>query len=277
MADDNSEVSEFYEGTDRFRLAGKLNDLWGENLHYGYWESAADDSPIQAATDRLTDLLISGLGAKPGDRVLDIGCGNGNPALRLVRARDVDVVGITISETQVAQARKRAAEAGLGDRARFQYADAMSMPFPEASFDAAWAIESMLHMPDRGHVLAETARVLRPGGRLAIADVMERGPVTPEGRAVLDHIRTTYKIKSLSTVAEYREHLARHGFADVEIHDITDNVARTGMILADAVETIRDQLVPGLSPQEVDSVIAFMRKAATTRENGYLFLTATRL
>lgn len=58
----------------------------------------------------------------------------------------------------------------------------------------AWALESMWHMPDRSRVLAEAAHVLRPGGRVAIADAIERGPVSPEGRAVLDHICQTYRV-----------------------------------------------------------------------------------
>lgn len=272
----NDDVAGFYNGTDKFSTAGRIDALWGQNLHFGYWEDDSDDSPIEVATDRLTDLMISGLDPEPGQRILDIGCGNGNPAMRLVRSRDVRVVGITISELQVEQGQERAAEAGLADRAEFRYADAMSIPFPDGSFDAAWALESMLHMPDRGQVLAETARVLRPGGRLAIADVVERGPVSPEGKVVMDHIRETYKIHALGSVEEYREQLAAHGFVDVEIHDISDNVLRTGTVLADTVEEMRDQFLEHATAEEIDSLTHFMRLAAVTPENGYLFITATR-
>jgi cyclopropane fatty-acyl-phospholipid synthase-like methyltransferase len=268
------DVASFYDGVGQV-----LNTVWGPNLHYGYWEGDDDHSPIEEATHRLTDLMINGLDPRPGERVLDIGCGIGNPALRLVQARDVHVVGITVSHVQVTQAQERAAAAGLADRTAFQYADAMDMPFPDGSFDAAWALESMLHMPDRGRVLAETARVLRPGGRLAIADIVERGPVSPEGRVVLDHICATYKVHSLGTMDEYRALLIEHGFVDVEIRDISDNVARTGAVLADVVETVRDKLVQQAGDggeEQVDELIAFMRRAAATPENGYLFLTAVR-
>ncbi|QFR96925.1 methyltransferase domain-containing protein [Streptomyces tsukubensis] len=265
-----NDVAGFYDG-----IGQVLNTVWGPNLHYGYWENDADDTSIEEATHRLTDLMISGLAPRAGGRVLDIGCGIGNPALRLVGARDVNVVGITVSHVQVAQAEERAAQAGLSDRATFQFADAMDMPFPDASFDGAWALESMLHMPDRGKVLAEAARVIRPGGRLAIADIIERGPVSPEGRVVLDHICETYKVRSLGTMDEYRETLSANGFVDVEIRDISDNVSRTGAILADVVETVRDKLV-AQAVRAVTSLIDFMRRAAATPENGYLFLTAVR-
>ncbi|MFI6173662.1 SAM-dependent methyltransferase [Nocardia sp. NPDC051052] len=277
MTVSTDDVASFYDGTDKFSLEGKIDELWGANLHYGYWDSPSDeDGPLEAATDRLTDLMIAGLNAQPGQRVLDIGCGNGNPTLRLARVRDVSVVGITISRVQAEQGQARVAELGLADHAEFRLADAMDMPFPDGSFDAAWALESMLHMPDRGRVLAEAARVLRPGGRLAIADVAERGPVSPEGEVVLDHIRTTYKIHSLGTAEEYREQLAANNFVDVEITDITDKVNRTGIVLADAVEKKRAEFLVHATEQELDEFTGFMRRAAATPENGYLFITATR-
>nr|BBC27539.1 methyltransferase [Streptomyces sp. RI18] len=266
-----SDVRNVYDGFGRI-----YRTVWGPNIHYGYWENDADDSSVEEATHRLTDLMISGLAARADQRVLDIGCGIGNPALRLVRACDVDVVGISVSHDQVARATERATEAGLADRATFQFADAMDMPFPDGSFDAAWALESMWHMPDRGHVLAETARVLRPGGRLAIADVIQRGPVGPEAQVVLDHIRENYAVRSLGTVDEYRTTLAANGFVDVEIRDITDNVIRTLGLMADAYETVRDKLSDLVGEEKADSLIDFVRRFGAIPESGYLFLTAVR-
>ncbi|MDX2546534.1 methyltransferase domain-containing protein [Streptomyces sp. WI04-05B] len=266
-----SDVRDVYDGFGRI-----YGSVWGPNIHYGYWENDADDSSVEVATDRLTDLMISGLGAQAGQRVLDIGCGIGHPAQRLVRACDVNVVGITVSHVQAQEATEHAAEAGLADRATFRFGDAMDMPFPDGSFDAAWAFESMWHMPDRGHVLSEAARVLRPGGRLAIADVIQRDPVSPEGRVVLDHICENYAVRSLGTVDEYRVALAANGFVDVEIRDITDNVIRTLGLMADAFETVRDKLADLVGKERADSLIDFVRRFGSIPESGYLFLTAVR-
>jgi SAM-dependent methyltransferase len=152
----------------------------------------------------------------------------------------------------------------------------MDMLFPDGSFAAAWAFESMWHMPARGQVLSEIARVLRPGGRLAIADVIERGPASPEGRAVLDHVCDNYAVRSLGTIDEYRTALAANGFVDVEIRDISDNACRTLAAMADAVETARDKLVDLVGEEQATSLIDFMRLSAVTPEQGYLYLTAVR-
>ncbi|WNV85430.1 methyltransferase domain-containing protein [Umezawaea sp. Da 62-37] len=267
----HNDVRNVYDGFGRI-----YGSVWGPNIHYGYWEDDADDSSVEVATDRLTDLMISGLDAKAGQRVLDIGCGIGNPAQRLIRTSDVNVVGITVSHIQVADATALAAEAGLADRATFQFADAMDMPFPDGSFDAAWAFESMWHMPDRGQVLSEAARVLRPGGRLAIADVIQRDPITSEGQVVLDHICENYAVRSLGTIDEYRTALAANGFVDVEIRDITDNVIRTLGLMADAFETVSDKLVDLVGAEQAASLIHFVRRFGAIPESGYVFLTAVR-
>ncbi|WP_381801522.1 methyltransferase domain-containing protein [Streptomyces niveus] len=264
------DVASFYEG-----LGQVLNAAWGENLHYGYWEDDTDDSPVEVATARLTDLLVTLLDPAPGAAVLDIGCGVGKPALQLVATRDVHVTGIAISDVEVEQAAERAKEAGRSDVTTFRNADVMELPFADGSFDGAWAVESLLHVPDRGRALAETARVLRPGGRLVIADTAEIPPLGPDGRRVLDDICASYGVSSFATAAEYLELLAAHGFVDVEVRDISDNVVRTGAIMADVVEARRDELAKIDGPEPVDQYIDLMRRAAANPNIGYLVVAAT--
>lgn len=257
------DVASFYEG-----LGQVLNAAWGENLHYGYWEDDTDDSPVEVATARLTDLLVTLLDPAPAGAVLDIGCGVGKPALQLVATKDVHVTGIAISDVEVEQAAERAKEAGRSDVTTFRNADVMELPFADGSFDGAWAVESLLHVPDRGRALAETARVLRPGGRLVIADTAEIPPVGPEGRKVLNDICASYGVSSFATAAEYLELLAAHGFVDVEVRDISDKVVRTGAIMADVVEARRDELAKIDGPEPVDQYISLMRRAAPPRTSG---------
>ncbi|MER5873689.1 methyltransferase domain-containing protein [Streptomyces sp. NPDC002044] len=274
-SDMNNDVANFYNGSGTVRVAGKIRDRWGGNLHNGYWHDDNDDAPPEVATDRLTDLMIELLAPQPGQKVLDIGCGIGKPAARLLQAHPVRLVGITISESQVDQARTGAAEAGLSDRAAFEYADAMRMPFPDDSFDAAWALESLFHVPDRAQVLAETARVLRPNSRLAIADFVLRTPISDAGMRAVDRICETFGVHSFSSLDDYTAQLSSHGFKDLDVRDISDNVARTGTLLADAWESVRDQLVENGNSAEVDAMIEATREFTSTPEFGYVLISAT--
>ncbi len=110
--------------------------------------------------------------------ILDVATGTGDLAIRLARAaKDCRVTGIDLSEGMLSLGRGKVAEAGLADRISFQKADCLSIPFPDASFDAvtvAYGVRNFEHL-DRGY--AEMARVLRPGGMLCVIELS-----TPRGK-----------------------------------------------------------------------------------------------
>ncbi|MEV0698363.1 methyltransferase domain-containing protein [Saccharopolyspora sp. NPDC050389] len=208
--------------------AGEIHDEHGDmftalldgSLHFGLWDDATTRTMREAA-DNMTDLMIEKLAVEPGQSVLDIGCGIGEPAVRLARARNVDVVGVNVSRQQLAAATERAAAEGLQDRVRFEFADALDLPFPPESFDAAWLFESLLHMPDRLRALSQAARVLRPGGRLAVADFIRRGPDLDEQTAVEERL-AGFHISEMPTLEDYAETVAEAGLVMVEAIDVSD-------------------------------------------------------
>lgn len=112
--------------------------------------------------------VFNSLGGVEGGRVLDVGCGTGGAA-RALAARFPGVgavIGIDKSETMVAEARARTG-AGV-ERVEFRVADAHDLPFPDASFDAAFSLRVFEIVGEPRRVLAEMARVLRPGARLVV-------------------------------------------------------------------------------------------------------------
>jgi cyclopropane fatty-acyl-phospholipid synthase-like methyltransferase len=146
--------------------------LLGENLHYGVYVSG--DEPLPEATHNLTLRMAETARLAEGLEVLDVGCGTGTPARFIATEHGVKVTGITTSGVGVAEATERTAAAGLADQVRFEVRDGMDNGFPDASFDRAWVLESSHLMRDRGKLIAECARVLRPGGRMALCDIILR-------------------------------------------------------------------------------------------------------
>jgi 27-O-demethylrifamycin SV methyltransferase len=163
--------------------------LLGEELHYGVFESS--DEPLDDATAALTERMIEAADLRPGLDVLDVGCGTGTQACQLAQRFDARVLGITTSPVGAAAAAARARSTGVADRVRFEVRDGRATGLGAETFDRAWALESSHLIRDRGGLLAECARILRPGGRLTLCDIVRRREIPfTEVRARVDEFAT---------------------------------------------------------------------------------------
>ncbi|MDQ2790191.1 MAG: SAM-dependent methyltransferase [Pseudonocardiales bacterium] len=189
-------------------------------VHFGY----TDDS-THGHTDALKNMnrvLADRVQIQPGERVLDAGCGIGGSSLWLAAERKAEVVGITLAAKQVAMARTHADRRGLADRVQFQVADFTATPFPDASFDIVWAVESLCHAPRKAAFYQEAARLLRPGGRVVVADfVRVARPVDPAGETLLSEWLEGWAVPDIDTAGEHLAHLAAAGFVDPWLADVT--------------------------------------------------------
>lgn len=104
------------------------------------------------------DLVVAAVAEAGARRVLEVGCGMGELAARLVEELGVELVAVDQSERMVELARARGIDARLGD--------VRTLEFPDGSFDCAVAAWMLYHVPDPAQAVGELARVLRPGGRL---------------------------------------------------------------------------------------------------------------
>ena len=152
------------------RVIPAWNLIMGNDLHYGYY--AHGEESLAHATLAMTECLADAVGDLSGQVVLDVGCGTGGPACDLARAYACEVVGISTSEIGIEHARKRSAGARLSERVTFRLGDGMDNGFGDDRFDCVWVMESSHLMHDKKKLLAESARVLKPGGRFVLCDVM---------------------------------------------------------------------------------------------------------
>ncbi|MDP8942933.1 MAG: methyltransferase domain-containing protein, partial [Actinomycetota bacterium] len=183
--------------------------LLGDDLHPGG----------AALTLRLAALA----GVGPGQRVLDVASGRGTTARLLGEQLGAEVVGVELGEAAVLAARREADRAGLSERVDFLTGDAESLPLPEQSFDHVFCECSLCTFPDKSRALAEMARVLRPGGTVAIADVTADRTALPDelGGAMA---RVACVADALSE-DEYGSLLREAGFAVLEVERHADALA----------------------------------------------------
>jgi SAM-dependent methyltransferase len=166
------------------------------------------------------------LGCRPGRTVLDVACGSGGPALQLVRDTGVAVVGVDSHADAIATASSAAQRSALEARARFEQRDGSKrLPFPDASFDAVVCIDAVHHFPDRGRVLADWRRLLKPDGRILYTD-----PVVLTGIVSDDELeeRAATGYFKFSPPGANTRLLAGAGLELVHFEDVTESVERVG-------------------------------------------------
>ncbi|MFI1801696.1 SAM-dependent methyltransferase [Streptomyces sp. NPDC020379] len=201
----------------------------GDSFHYGLWQPADLDSPLpiaQLATraqNRMTDLFCDLLQLEAGQHLLDVGCGHGSPAIRAAGQRQCDVTGCSISRVQVQEATRRAAAAGLSDKVRFAYGDAMDLPYPDQGFDAVWALDSFPHLNDPVRGLRELTRAARPGAPILVTFYTQLRPATETELAMF----RDFAFCPLPTQDQVLDQIHTAGLPLEHLRDLTEHITPT--------------------------------------------------
>ena len=138
--------------------------------------------------------LLQAANPQPGQRLLDVGCGNGAAPIHLAKTLGLAVTGVDVDVEQIeAAAATRKRQAGV----RFVAADATSLPFADGEFDLVYTNKTTHHIRDWQRALAEMTRVLKPGGYLLYSDfVAPLGHRLPTSRA-LDRFADQHGLQSM--------------------------------------------------------------------------------
>jgi SAM-dependent methyltransferase len=233
------------------------------------------DGQLHPGGDRLTRRLAQLAGIERGCRVLDVACGSGSTALLLARELDCSVVAVDLGAHAIERATTSASAAGLDDRARFLLGDAEALPVADAAFDVAISECSLCTFPDKRRAVAEMARVVRPGGTIAIADVSaDRDALPPPLRSAAARVAC---VADALSADEYAALLRDAGCepANIERHDAELRA------MADRVEArlrvARMVTPPGEQRDQVAAAARLARLAIDAIANGtlgYVIVTA---
>lgn len=210
-------------------LATRAFTTHGLDLNLGYWKTART---IDEACAALAALVAEAAEMGPADDVVDVGFGFADQDMLWVeRFAPRHITGLNVTPLQVRLAQQRVRRRGMADRITLIEGSATAMPLPDASCDIVTAVECAFHFDTREDFLAEAFRVLRPGGRLVLADVIRAAPEPDRfRRRIQDFTWTQFAQKfavpaaNADQRAHYAAKLRAAGFDTVQVTPIGEHV-----------------------------------------------------
>jgi ubiquinone/menaquinone biosynthesis C-methylase UbiE len=217
LSDYHKKIIDYYRDTEN-----AYKDSWDLNnslsIHYGY-----RDKKVRSFSEsliRMNEVMMEAAGINPSENVLDAGCGVGGSSIFLAEKLRCKVTGITLSERQVLLAEKNAKEKKADMLVDFKVMDYCNTSFPSESFDVVWGCESICYAEDKEKFINEAFRLLKPGGRLVVAD----GFVTtfsdndnPIIRKWLDGWQVNY----LESPERFQQFMSNAGFENIHYRNIS--------------------------------------------------------
>lgn len=248
-------------------------EVYGDQIHPGFLQAGDDDIREAAlrATARLAELAHIAAGA----RVLETACGVGGTARYLAAAHGANVVATNIARSQLDIARDWTRNAPGAERISYEFADYHALPCADASFDIYWCQDSLLFSTDRPRALAEAARVVRPGGSIAISDLVVVGTPAPATAALL----TTISAAGFWPAEGYRRGLELAGFEAIVTEDWSRHVLPSFQLIEAGIAAKRVRLAAIASEADVQETLeryALWCMAARTGNLGWAALVGTR-
>lgn len=195
-------------------------------LHFGYWDDKVKN--FQQALARENEILAEIAHIKSSDVVLDAGCGVGGSSIFLAKKFGCKVVGITLSQKQADMATKNAEQSGVVSNTEFIVMDFENMNFPDGKFDVVWGIESICHANSKKKFIDDSYRILKPNGRLVIADGFATKENFTDGeKNIMQKWLSGWGVNFLETQNNFEAFSKNIGFREITFSDVTQKVMQS--------------------------------------------------
>ncbi|CAN9515035.1 unnamed protein product [Ophioblennius macclurei] len=199
-----------------------------------------------STTKEFVDLL----NLKPGQKVLDVGCGIGGGDFYMAKTFGVEVLGLDLSDNMVDIAMKRAATAKLPS-VQFEVSDATKRTFPEGSFDVVYSRDTILHINDKLALFKRFYSWLKPGGQLLISDYCcGEKPWLPAFEAYVKQ-----RGYVLYTPTQYGKFIEEAGFSNVRAEDRTTQFISVIKAELQRAEAIKDEFIEEFSDEDYLAIV----------------------
>lgn len=243
----NERVVGYYETAQPYYYFAWHGRTYG--LHYGLW--TGDVKSRHEAITKENEVLAELAEIKPGDMVLDAGCGVGGSAIWLAENPGALVTGLNIVQKQNEIGNALIRKRGLHANAWLEQGDYENMPFEDETFDVVWSMESIEHATDVDQFLGESFRVLRPGGRMVIAATfLGKGDVSPEQKTQMELGQAVSGcFNDFRTADGVALSMEETGFVNVMSQDVTSQVMRSS-------EQMTKMCKLGLPPAKIAHALA---------------------
>lgn len=215
----NTDIIDYYDQCENdYRCFWNLDHSFA--MHAGYWDQ--NTRTLKEALTKENEVLAELASVTSQDHILDAGCGVGGSSIFLAQKYGCKVTGISLSSKQIEAAKKNANKKNIPKIPVFLVDDFTATSFPDESFDVVWGIESVCHANEKSKFLEEAYRLLKPHGRLVIADAFasKKNEDSTEMKTWL----SGWKVSSLDTSSDFLEKMKRTGFERISYKNITNHV-----------------------------------------------------
>lgn len=190
--------------------------------HFGYTD------PDQSRVGHVQSLLNTNeklaklVKIKSDDIVIDAGCGFGGSALWLSEHIGCETIGLNIVPYQIKIAKDAAAKRDLETRCHFLNQSYLATDLPDSSATVVWGLESIVHTENKLDFAKEAFRLLKPGGRLVIAEyLLSHSPLSEDEQEIIQPFLDGWAMPNLLTTDQYTDILVTAGFTTIKFTDWT--------------------------------------------------------